>query len=120
MKGIEAIKVGSQLGVIGHAIHKYGKSKGFGVINQYGGHGLDWNAPHAPPFVANKAEINEGIRIQPGLAIAIEPQLVIGSTNTRVLDDGWTVVTDDIGAHFEHSVYVHENHVEVLTDRSKL
>ncbi len=120
MKGIEAIAVGKRLGCIGNAISKYARGKGFGLITNYGGHGLDWNIPHAPPFVANKSEIEEGIRIQPGLAIAIEPMLVIGSTVTRVLDDGWTVVTDYIGAHFEHSIFVHEDRVEILTDRSNL
>lgn len=120
MKGIEAIAVGKRLGCIGNAIYKYAKGKGFGCITQYGGHGLDWNTPHAAPFVANRAELDEGIRIQPGLAIAIEPQLVIGSTNTKTLADGWTVVTEDIGAHFEHSVYVHEDRVEIITDRAGL
>lgn len=120
MKGIEAIAVGKRLGVIGHAIHRYAKGKGFGVINNYGGHGLDWETPHAAPFVANKSSPEEGLRIQPGLAIAIEPMLVLGSTTTRVLEDGWTVVTDDFSAHFEHSIYVHEDHVEIITDRSKL
>ena len=120
MKGIAAIAVGKRLGAIGNAIYKYGRSKGFGVINNYGGHGIDWDTPHAPPFVSNKADPEEGIRIQPGLTIAIEPMLVIGSTTTRTASDGWTVLTDDIGAHFEHSIYVHEDHVEVLTDRSKL
>ncbi len=120
IKGIEAIAVGKRLGCIGNAISKYVKGTGFGLIDKYGGHGLDWNIPHAAPFVANKADLEEGPRIQPGLAIAIEPMLVMGSTATRTLDDGWTVVTDDIGAHFEHSVYVHEDHVEIITDRSKL
>jgi methionyl aminopeptidase len=120
MKGIEAIAVGKKLGVIGNAIYRFAKGKGFGVINQYGGHGLDWNIPHAAPFVANKSDPEEGIRIQPGLAIAIEPMLTLGSTTTRTLDDGWTVVSDDIGAHFEHSIYIHEDHVEIITDRSGL
>lgn len=120
MRGIAAIGVGKRLGSIGHAIHKFAKGKGYGVINQYGGHGLDWNIPHSSPFVANKADPNEGMRIQPGLAIAIEPMLTLGSTNTRTLDDGWTVVTDDIGAHFEHSIYVHEDRVEIITDRTGL
>jgi len=70
--------------------------------------------------VENKSELENGIRIQPGLAIAIEPMLVLGSTDTKVLDDGWTVVTPDMGGHFEHSIYVHEDHVEILTDRSSL
>jgi methionyl aminopeptidase len=120
MKGIEAIQVGKRLGVIGQAISKHAKICGFNIINNYGGHGLDWNVPHAPPFVENKSDDDKGIRIQPGLAIAIEPMLVLGSTTTTTLPDGWTVVTPDLSAHFEHSVFVHEDHVEIITDRSKL
>lgn len=120
MRGIQAVAVEKRIGSIGYAISKYTKGTGFGLINQYGGHGLDWNTPHAPPFVANKADPEEGIRIQKGLAIAIEPMLVLGSTHTKVLNDGWTVVTDDIGAHFEHSIFVHEDHVEIITDRSTI
>lgn len=120
MKGIEAVGIGKHLGVIGNAVNRCAKGHGFGVINNYGGHGLDWDIPHAAPFVANKAETNEGIRIQAGLAIAIEPMLVLGTTNTKTLSDGWTVVTDDLGAHFEHSIYVHEDGtVEIITDRNK-
>lgn len=118
MAGIAAIKVGAQLGVIGNAIQNVAKKHKFASVTQYGGHGLDWNTPHASPFVCNKGEVNEGIRIQPGLAIAIEPMLVIDSSSTRTLDDGWTVVTNDIGAHFEHSIFVHEDRVEIITDRN--
>ena len=120
MKGIQAIEVGKKLGCIGNAIYKCAKGHGFSVINNYGGHGLDWDVPHAAPFVANKSDPEEGFRIQPGLAIAIEPMLVPGSVTTKTSDDGWTVETNDIGAHFEHSVFVHEDHVEIITDRSKL
>jgi methionyl aminopeptidase len=120
MKGIEAIKVGERLGVIGQAIYKHAHSQGFSVINNYGGHGLDWNIPHASPFVENKSDPSRGIHIQPGLAIAIEPMLTLGSVTTKTLDDGWTVVTPDLSAHFEHSIFVHEDHVEIITDRSKL
>lgn len=120
MAGIGAVKVGNQLGCIGAAISENARRNKFTLINNYGGHGLDWNVPHAAPFVANKANVNEGIRIQPGLAIAIEPMLVIGSEKTRTLDDGWTVVTEDVGAHWEHSIFVHEDHVEIITDRTGL
>lgn len=120
MKGIESISVGKRLGCIGHSIYKYARGQGYGVITNYGGHGLDWDTPHAPPFVANKGDTNEGIRITSGLAIAIEPMLVIGSINTYVASDGWTVMTNDIGAHFEHSVFVHDDHVEIITDRRGL
>lgn len=115
--GISAIKVGARLGVIGNAIHKYAKDTEFGLITKYGGHGLDWDKPHAKPFVANRATPYEGIRIQPGLAIAIEPMLVIGSTDTKVLSDKWTVVTPGLGCHFEHSIFVQENgEVSIITD----
>jgi methionyl aminopeptidase len=120
MRGINAIKIGERLGVIGQAIYKDAHAQGYGVINNYGGHGLDWNIPHASPFVENKSDASKGIRIQPGLAIAIEPMLTLGSVSTKTLDDGWTVVTPDLSAHFEHTIYVHEDHVEIITDRSKL
>lgn len=118
MKGIEAIAVGKRLGCIGHAISKCAKSSGFGIVVNYGGHGLDWDTPHAPPFVANRGNQDEGIRIQSGLAIAIEPMLTIGSAETKTLSDGWTVATDNVGCHFEHSVFVHDDHVEIITARN--
>jgi methionyl aminopeptidase len=121
MQGIRAIEVGKRLGCIGHAISKYAKNKGYGCINQYGGHGLDWNQPHAAPFVANIDDKNNGFHIQPGLAIAIEPMLTTGSTKTWVDPDGWTVWCEaEMSAHFEHSIYVHEDHVEIITDRTGL
>ncbi len=118
LAGINAIAVDKRLGVIGNAISKKAKEYGFGLVTRYGGHGLEWDKPHAPPFVSNKASVDEGIRIQPGLAIAIEPMLTIGVPETKTLNDGWTVVTNDIGAHFEHSIYVHEDRVEIITDRN--
>lgn len=116
--GIAAIAVGKPLGVIGNAIYKYGREQGFSVVTDYGGHGIDLDRPHAPPFVANRSDPNEGVIIQPGLTIAIEPMLIAGSTSkSKTLEDGWTVVTYDIGAHFEHSVFVHEDRVEIITAR---
>lgn len=117
MNGIAVIKVDNHLGCIGHAIYNCARKHKFASVTQYGGHGLDWDTPHASPFVQNKAELNEGMRIQPGLAIAIEPMLVINSSATKVLDDGWTVVTNDIGAHAEHSIFVHSDRVEIITWR---
>lgn len=120
-EGIRAVKVGKRLGCIGQAIHKVGRGPGRTcIVNNYGGHGLDWNIPHAAPFVANKSTENEGIRIQPGLSIAIEPMLVCGSDPTTTTgSDGWTVYTKEIGAHFEHSIFVHEDHVEITTSRDR-
>jgi len=121
MKGIATIKVGERLGVIGNAISRCAKGYGFSVVSSYGGHGLDYDTPHASPFVSNKANPDEGVRIRAGMTLAIEPLFVLGPSNrTRVMDDGWTVVCDDLCSHFEHTVFVHEDRIEVITDRSVL
>jgi methionyl aminopeptidase len=118
MKGIEAIAVGKQLGCIGNAIYRCAKGYGYNVIYKYGGHGLTWDNPHCEPFVSNKSEINEGITIQPGLTIAVEPMLVENDTYTYIDKDGWTVwCPSGMSAHFEHSLYIHEDHVEIITKR---
>ena len=124
IKGIKAIKIGARLGVIGNAIYRHAKNNGFGVITNYGGHGLSVHPvtqepiAHADPFVHNKSTSNDGIRISAGLTLAIEPMLTIGDTYTYVGADGWTVYTSqDVNAHFEHSIYIHTDCVEILTRR---
>lgn len=128
-KGIESIQIGKQIGVIGNAIYNCARDYGFSVINTLGGHGLSFEningkniaIPHAEPFVSNRAEINEGVRIQAGMVIAIEPLLVIGTdTSTSISSDGWTVSCKDICSHEEHSVYIHEDHVEIISNRENL
>jgi methionyl aminopeptidase len=115
LKGIQAISVGKRLGVIGNAIAKSAAHDGFGIVTQYGGHGLEYNKPHASPFVENKSDPNTGIRIAAGLSIAIEPMLTIYLPETKVASDNWTVLTPDIGAHTEHSIFVHMDRVEIIT-----
>ncbi len=122
LSGIQAVVVGKRLGSIGHAVYKKAQEYNISVITQYGGHGISEThdrkpMPHATPFVANKAEPNEGIVMQKGLVIAIEPQCCIGSPKTRVGADKWTVETEGVSAHFEHSVFLHENTVEIITLR---
>lgn len=125
-KGIAAIQVGKQLGVIGNAINKCAKGYGFGLIENYGGHGIDTDSngkgiPHAFPFVANKANPNEGVHMQSGMCLAIEPMLTSGSTKTRIDKDGWTVWCDaEYSSHSEHSVFIHKDRVEIMTDRTIL
>lgn len=116
-KGIAAISAGKRLGVIGNAIYKSAKNNSFNVINKYGGHSLNWNTPHSAPFVENKCEATKGFIMQPGLVLAIEPMLVAGSTQTTITDDGWTVLSNGLSAHAEHSVFIHEDWVEVITRR---
>lgn len=119
-KGIAAAKVGNRIGDIGNAVYKCAKGHGFNVIVRYGGHGLENNKPHAPPFVPNRSNPDEGIRIQPGLTIAIEPLLTPGPTETWVSDDGWTVNLKDINAHEEHTIYIHADHAEIITERKQM
>jgi len=99
------VEVGKHLGLIGHTISQEARRTGYGLVTLYGGHGLDYDKPHASPFVANRSQAFEGIRMQPGLAIAIEPMFVMGQDSaTKVLEDGWTVEAQDVGCHFEHSI----------------
>lgn len=117
--GINAVKIGNRIGAIGEAIHKFAKNTEFGLITEYGGHGIDTNKPHAAPFIANKAKANEGVRIQPGFTIAIEPMLVIGPPHTKELKDKWTVITPGVGAHFEHTLFVKpDDTVHIITERT--
>jgi methionyl aminopeptidase len=118
--GILAIKVGSRLGVIGNAIHKYAMDKGFAVIQEYGGHGISENVVHSSPFVANKASVDEGIRLAPKMTLAIEPMCVpfFSSIKTKKSSNGWDIYTEEISAHFEHTNYIHEDgSVEIITKR---
>jgi|JI10StandDraft_1071094.scaffolds.fasta_scaffold04855_11 methionyl aminopeptidase len=113
--GIKAIKVDAHLGVIGSAIYRATRYSKFGLITNYGGHGLDWNRPHAPPFVANKDESKNGVRLQAGMTLAIEPMLTTGAPVTRLSADGWAVTTPGLGFHFERTIYLGQEGVEIIT-----
>lgn len=116
-EAIKSIKVGKQLGCIGETIYKIGSNNNYGVVLNYGGHGIG-PGPHEFPFVCNKDYSNNGIRFTPGVTIAIEPLFVLGGdSSTRVLDDGWTVLAKDICAHTEHTIFINEDNVEIITWR---
>jgi methionyl aminopeptidase len=116
--GISAVKVGNRLGAIGHAIFESVKTTKFGLVVDYGGHGINYNEPHAYPFVNNKSKKEAGVPIVPGFSIAIEPMLTLdGAVHTKVLADKWSVNTKAIGCHFEHSVTVDlEGNAHVVTE----
>jgi len=121
---IECIELANgynRLGNIGYSIAESANQRGFGLISNYGGHGLDIDCPHAQPFVSNFSSTrDDGIRFQPGLTIAIEPLLCIGSNETTTSEqDKWTVTTPGINAHVEHTIYLHEDKVEVMTWRGE-
>jgi methionyl aminopeptidase len=109
-EAIDEVEVGKRIGSIGKKIFSVSKETGFGVIVEFGGHGIDYNKLHSSPFVPNKSRDDDSVVIQPGLSIAIEPMFVIGNnTNTKTLADKWTVITKEIGAHYEHSVTIDED-----------
>ncbi len=120
--GIAAIKAGGKLGDVSSAIEssalRSGQQDGrrYGSVSGYGGHGIG-SAMHMAPFVPNQGKRGKGIRLVPGMALAIEPMLTLGRPATRELDDGWTVVTADgaRSAHWEHSVAICSDGICVLT-----
>lgn len=114
---IRAIRPGVRLGVTGNSIYKTAQRSGYNVVNSLGGHSLTWNTPHAFLFLPNKATPEDGIVIQPGLTLAVEPIVGKGDNNIRLMEDGWGVVTPSVFAHVEHTLFVHEDCVEVMTRR---
>jgi methionyl aminopeptidase len=113
-KAIEAIKIDKKIGVIGNVIYKHATNNNFNVITNYGGHFISWNQLHVS-FISNKSSIDEGVRIQKGMTFAIEPLICIGDPCTYIGLDGWTVKTNNLNCHEEHTIFVHEDRVEVIT-----
>ena len=115
-RGIEQVKEGARIGDISAAIQTYSEGKGYGVVRQYVGHGIG-RALHEDPQVPNYGVSGRGPLLKVGMAIAIEPMLNVGTWETRQLDDGWTIVTNDgaLSAHFEDTVAITEKGAEVFT-----
>ncbi len=115
-RAIEQTKAGRRIGDVAAAVQSYAESLGYGVVRQYVGHGIG-RALHEDPQVPNYGTPGRGTLLRPGMTIAIEPMLNIGTWDTTVLDDGWTVVTADgkRSAHFEDTIAVTEEGPEVLT-----
>lgn len=116
MVGINAMKIGGHIGDIGYAIKNYVKPYKMGIIDSLAGHGVGYSV-HEDPFVPNVAKKGEGPTIRPGMVIAIEPMLSLGSKGIVFDDDGYTCRTADgsKAAHFEHTVAVLDNEIKILT-----
>ncbi len=113
---IGQVRAGARLGDIGAAVQSYAEPRGYGVVREYVGHGIGRKL-HEEPQVPNFGVAGRGQMLRAGMAIAIEPMLNLGTWRTRMLEDGWTVVTADgqISAHFEHTMAVGEDGAEVMT-----
>ena len=107
---------GARLSDIGHAVQTVAEGAGYSVVREYVGHGIG-TALHEAPNVPNYGEPGKGIKLKVGHVLAVEPMVNVGSAETAMYDDGWTVVTADgsLSAHFEHTIAITDNGPEVLT-----
>src|SRR5439155_929821 len=117
--GISQAKPGNRLSDISHAVEQVVEGAGFAVVREYVGHGVGRNL-HEDPQIPNYGPPGRGPELKPGLVIAIEPMVNMGDWETRLLADGWTVVTADgsLSAHFEHTVALTDEGQEILTARA--
>ena len=107
---------GKFVGDIGSAVEKFITPKGYGLVRNYTGHGIG-KSLHEPPQVPNFGVSGTGAKLVPGMTLAIEPMVNLGKDETKLCDDGWTVVTSDgaKSAHFENTVLITDSKPEVLT-----
>jgi methionyl aminopeptidase len=114
--GIDKMRPGNRVGDVSSAIQQFVEAYGFHVPREYTGHGVGRNM-HEGPLVPNFGISGRGIPLRPGITVALEPMVMVGTHLTRVLDDQWTVISADrsLTAHFEHSVAVTEDEPIILT-----
>ena len=115
-KGIGAAKVGGRIGDIGHAVQSYVEANGFSVVRQFVGHGVGTHL-HEAPEVPNFGNQGHGIRLMPGMTIAIEPMVNVGKPEVKIMPDGWTTLTKDgsLSAHFEHTIAITPDGPQIMT-----
>lgn len=113
---ISMVKPGVRLGDLGAAIQKYNEDNGYSVVREFVGHGVGRNL-HEDPEVPNFGKAGHGVRLQPGMVIAIEPMINQGRPEVKVMKDGWTTKTIDgkLSAHFEHTIAVTDTGCIILT-----
>ena len=114
--GIEQAQAGNRLGDISAAVQRHVEAAGYSVVRDFVGHGIGRNL-HEEPQIPNYGVKGRGIELKPGMVLAIEPMVNEGTYKVRVLEDDWTVTTEDgkLSAHFEHSVVIMENGPLILS-----
>lgn len=115
-EGIKAALAGNRIGDVGHAVQKYVEDRSYSVVRDFVGHGVGAKL-HEDPAVPNYGTPGRGVRLMPGMTIAIEPMVTAGDYKVKVLDDDWTTVTVDgsLAAHFEHSIAITTDGPKILT-----
>jgi methionyl aminopeptidase len=116
---VEHCRAGRRLSDISHAVQRHVEGGGFAVVRAFVGHGIG-RALHEDPQIPNFGDPGRGPVLRPGMVLAVEPMVTMGSWEVRILDDGWTAVTRDgsLAAHFEHTIAVTDGDPEVLTSRT--
>jgi len=115
-RGIAQATAGNRVGEISHAIQSYVQKNGFGVVRDFVGHGVG-KTMHEEPQIPNYGRRRSGAKLKPGMALAIEPMVNVGTHKIEMQGDGWTASTKDgkRSAHFEHTVLVTDGDPEILT-----
>ena len=115
-EGIKFAKKGNRIGDISHAIGEFVEKNGFNVVKEFQGHGIG-RQMHEDPGIPNYGKQGRGVRLEPGMTLAIEPMVMVGSDEILELDDGWTIITEDgqRAAHYENTILITENEPEILT-----
>ncbi len=115
-EGIKFAKKGNRLGDISHAIGEYVKENGYSVLKEFEGHGIGRDM-HEDPGIPNFGKAGRGIRLEPGMTLAIEPMVIAGKPDIYQGDDGWSIWTLDesLSAHYENTILITENEPEILT-----
>ncbi len=115
-EGIAAAVSGGRLGDIGAAVQQYVEKRGYSVVRQFVGHGIGTHL-HEAPEVPNFGTQGRGIRLMPGMTLAIEPMINAGHYDVKVMPDGWTVLTKDgsLSAHFEHTIVITPEGPQIMT-----
>jgi len=115
-KGIEGLRAGTPLYDIGYRVQQHAEANGFGVVRSYTGHGIG-REMHEDPSVPNFGKKGTGMRLKAGTVLCVEPMITLGNWRVRLLDDDWTAVTIDgkSAAHYENTLVVREDGVEILT-----
>lgn len=115
-EGIKYAKKGNRLGDVCHAIGEYVEKNGFSVVREFQGHGIG-REMHEDPGIPNYGKAGRGVRLEPGMTLAIEPMVIAGKPDILELDDGWGIITEDgtNAAHYENTILITEKEPKILT-----
>ncbi len=115
-EGIQYAKAGNRLGDVCHAIGAFIEKNGYSVVKEFQGHGIG-KSMHEDPGIPNYGKAGKGIKLEPGMTLAIEPMVIQGKPDILELNDGWTIITEDgsLAAHYENTILITEKEPEILT-----